>query len=300
MKPYKPSGKVPVFSYPSMSLASLGGGYIVGNITHFISQLFYLVFIFPIGMGFLGGLCIFLAINSSKVRNPVIAAVFGIITGLSIYSTTNYLDYQSFKNGTISEIKKDPDLKNSNPELAVNKILQSEVGSDGFIGFIKYEAKQGVSIGRIGRSESNLGETGTWIYWFIELAIVTSITTGLAISSASQPFSEESDDWYDEEVRIGNVNSSLVARFLILIENDSFREAGQLIDNTELIDQSNDLIIKRQIVSDNPNADIFITIEKATIDKDGKLDTEKLSSGMISVADYGRLNHGLDSQQSGS
>jgi hypothetical protein len=68
------------------------------------------------------------------------------------------------------------------------------------VGFIKYRANQGVSIGKVGRSGGNIGEVGTWIYWSIELLIIQLSTVLNSIGIAKNLFCESSNEWYKDEV----------------------------------------------------------------------------------------------------
>jgi hypothetical protein len=292
MKPYQPSGKVPASGYLKMSLAAIAGGSFIGGLTHLISQLFYLIILFPIGIGVLGGCFIAVSINSGKVRNPLVAGMFALVTGFSIYGSTNYLDYVRFRHDTIAEIKKDVEFKTANPDDEIDNFLKNETNNDGFIGFVKYRAKQGVSIGRIGRSENNIGEVATWIYWLVELSIIQLILVLIAKEVAKQPFCESCDAWYKEEEPIGTVTEALANQFLDLLNNDRFAEAGQLIDYDIIVTEaSHSLIVKKQISPADSNGDIFIKIGEIQIDEDGKSNTKEILSGMISPTDYLDFKH---------
>jgi hypothetical protein len=286
MKPYRPSGKIPLIGYFAMSLAAIVGGSIIGGLTHLISQLFYLIILFPIGMGCAGVLIMSIAITNGKVRNPLIAGVFGLLTGFSIYGAMNYADYAKFQTEMTAEIKKDVELKNANPDVVINEFLKSETSSDGFVGFVKYRAKQGVSIGRVGRSGGNIGEIGTWIYWSIELLVIQLITVGASIGLAKNPFCESSDEWYKDPEKIGSVPPDTASTFLELVNGSMFAEAGALIEDLPEILTADSLVISKQVSPRDPHADVFVKVDKIKFDDKGNAENSDVLSGIISATEY--------------
>jgi hypothetical protein len=186
MKPYRPSGKVPIIGYLKMSLAVIPGGLIIGSLTFLISPIFYPVGIAPFLIGIAGAYLISKAVSSGKVRNPLIAGIFALLAGFSIYGSTKYLNYTKFQYDMVSEIKKDIANEDVKPDEIINIFLKSKTNSDGFIGFIKYKAQKGISFGRIGSRGNNFGEFGTWTYWLIELSIIQLILVLTAMACAGQ------------------------------------------------------------------------------------------------------------------
>jgi hypothetical protein len=286
MKPYRPSGRIPLAGYFAMSVAAIVGGAAIGGLTHLISQLFYLVILFPIGMG-LGGLMVMaIAITSGKVRNPWVAGIFGLLTGFSIYGAMNYAKYTQFQDSMRSEIKQDVSLKDANPDLVISEFLKSETNSDGVVGFIKYRAKQGVSIGKIGRNGGNIGEVGTWIYWSIELLIIQLIIVLGSIGIAKNPFCESSNEWYKDEEKIGSVPADAASNFLELVNGSRFAEAGALIEDITEIPTVDSLVVSKQVSPKDPNADVFLKVGKIKIDEKGNVETNEAISGVISAIEY--------------
>jgi hypothetical protein len=286
MKPYRPSGKIPVLGYFTMSLAAVIGGSVIGGLTHLISQLFYLIILFPLGMGFAGVLLMSIAISSGKVRNPWVAGLFGLLTGFSIYGAMNYADYAKFQDGMRSEIRQNTELKNDNPDVVINEILRSETNSDGFWGFIKYHAKQGVSIGRIGRGGGNIGEIGTWIYWSIELLVIQFIIVAVSSSLAANPFCESSNEWYKDEEKIGTIPADAASNFLELFNGSRFAEAGASMEEIPEIPTADSLVVSKQVSPKDPHADVFLKVSKITFDEKGNIQTTEVLSGLISAIEY--------------
>jgi hypothetical protein len=292
MKPYRPSGKIPLAGYFVMSLAAIVGGSVIGGITHLISLAFYLVIFFPILMGFAGFSLMAIAITSGKVRNPLVASAFGLLTGFSIYGAMNYANYAQFQDSIKAEIKQDPDLKDANPDRVISAFLKSETGSDGFVGFTKYHAKQGVSIGRVGSSGGNLGEVGTWIYWSIELLAIQIITVLGASSVAKNPYCESSDEWYQDEERIGSVNPEAASNFLELLNSGRFGDAGAAIEALSEMPIEGSLVVSKQVSPKDTYADVFVKIGKIGMDDKGNSQTNDVQSGMMAATEYQVFHRG--------
>src|SRR6476661_1861241 len=107
MKPYQPSNKVTSTGLKWLLLSSVIGGIAIGGLTHLISLLVYLILVFPLGMGFAGGKVMVAAIRKGKVRNPAIATLFGILTGLLMYGSLHGAGYWQFKQLASEQITKE-------------------------------------------------------------------------------------------------------------------------------------------------------------------------------------------------
>ena len=195
MKPYKPSGKAPASGIMRLGLSTVIGNIVAGGLIHLLGRLIYVILVFPLLMGATAGGLAFAASYGGKIRNPLLTVAAGLLGGLCIYGTTHGADYVVFR---------------SESGARVDELLEERVGESGFVGYLKYSAQQGVSIGKIGRDGINLGETGTWVYWLIELAIIEMVAGAIAYGAASQVFCEKCSEWYDsatpirsEERRVG-------------------------------------------------------------------------------------------------
>jgi hypothetical protein len=283
MKPYRPSGKVPSASYLKILLGAIVGGSAIGGFTHLVSQLIYLIVLFPLGMGFAGIFVVAMIVTGGKVRNPVVAGLTGLLTGFSIYGSMHYFDYLKIQNTVISDIKKDEQFRETDPTQLFDEVLKSRTGSTGFVGFVKDSAKRGVTIGRGG---ANLGETGTWIYWLIELGIIQALIVYTALHGAKEPFCESSNDWYKSAENVGNVDASAASKFLELVSSGRFAEAGALVNCAPETITVDSLAVTKQNSPGDPQADVFLKVSKIKVDKEGKADFKEIISGMIPASDY--------------
>lgn len=283
MKPYQPSNKVPSSGFTWMLLSAIAGGVVIGGITWAISNLIYLLILFPIGMGFAGGAANSFGVRQGKVRNPLIAGAVGVFTGLVIYATFFGGDYLKFKQAASEEITKaaGQEIDSATKEKLIDTFLAEKTQSTGILGFVKYSAQQGVNIGKVGTKGFTLNEPLTWIYWLIELGIISGISGAIAYGSAKDPFCEGCDRWYDNKKRVGNVDENLSQRFLELVNQDNLPRAGEQVDPAANI-VVNSLEVHLQECPNCPTGDAILTIDRASTNSNGNLELKQVLQGTIS------------------
>lgn len=201
--PYQSDGG---FSGPGLIMLLLGlsaAGIGLGALVHVIGQWIYLVVLFPIAIGFfLGGLGTYL-IKTGKVRSPLMASLAGLVAALLCFFTQQYLDYRQFLKERdrerlefkailqeneqfqkiIKKIKGDKDFNDARAALQV----------ESFPEYIDFRARMGVTIKKM-----NLGYYGTYIYWIIELLIITGIVFSMVRKTAREPFCPLTHTWKTE------------------------------------------------------------------------------------------------------
>lgn len=293
MKPYHPSNKVTNAGLKWLLLSSVIGGVAIGGLAYLISLWMYLILVFPVGMGFAGGAVMAGAIRQGKVRNPAIATLFGVLTGLIVYGSLHGLGYWQFKQSASEQITKELEAVSGNQSHKfLDTLLEIKTGSKGFLGYLKYSAQEGVSIGRIGREGTNLGETGTWIYWLIELAIVDITIAAIAYSSAKNPFCENGDQWYKNRERVGSVPIQVSENFLNLLQNDGYAKAGKLLDPLQGVHIPN----LEVYVQDCPCckfSDPILTVNSTSNDRKGNLQLKQIAQGMLSLSQYTKFHEAV-------
>lgn len=295
MKPYGPSNKVTRTGLKWLLLSSVIGGLAIGGLTHLISlSVAYLIVVFPLAMGFVGGKVMVVAIRQGKVRNPAIATLFGILTGLLVYGSLHGAGYWQFKQSVSEEITKELEAASDNQSNnIIDSLLQEKTGSKGFVGYLKHNAQQGVSIGHLDATEiTNLGETGTWIYWLIELAIIDITIAAIAYSSAKNPFCENGDQWYKHPEHIGIVNPQSSENFLNLLQNDRFGEAGKLLDPLNGIHPAN-LEVYLQRCPCCKFSDPILTVSSISKDLNGNPKLKQVAQGVLSLSEYNKFHEAV-------
>jgi hypothetical protein len=294
MKPYQPSNKVPESGFTWLLLSSVIGGGVIGGLAHLISLVVYLVVLFPLGMGFVGGRVMVNAIRQGKVRNPAIAALFGGLAGLVLYGSMHgggYLQFRQEMSETITKQLGQADGSQTNQ--LVDLYLKEKTGDTGFWGYIKFSAQEGVSIGRFGSKGMNLGETGTWIYWLIEFVVIDGIIAAAAYATAKSPFCESCNQWYNDKERIGSVNAQTSTSFLELLKNDQFTQAGAFIDPIAGIYPPNLEVYLQRSPATSPPSDFVLTVNSTALDSKGNLTETEVLQGMLSPSQYNNFQEAM-------
>jgi hypothetical protein len=237
VKRYRPSGRIPFGGLIGLILATIIGSLVIGGLVFAVSHVIYLIVLFPFVMGALGGGLLSLVVKSSKVRSPFIAGLFGLILGVGIIGVNRFAEYYiDFRNEVTSVVRAEDggeDVSQEEIDQFIDEVLEEEVGSSGFIGYIKYSATLGTTISRTS-SEVTLDENATWVYWGVELLIVALFCAGLAFNSARQPFNEDVGEWYPDPFYVGTINWKSRKNFLDQVKNGDTNEVFKMISqNTQ-------------------------------------------------------------------
>ena len=181
-------------SISSFGLALLGvliWGALIGVFVSLLSNFIYIVFLFPLGMGFLGALFVEKTIHDAKIRKVAQGIFLGFLMAVVIYGAYHFSDYLVFRGGLIFEMN--------------NQIVAE-------------------------RGRSELEPFFTWAFWLLELAIIGWLTVGVGRKAAGRPFCEECDRWYGQEQYLGGVNQGHAAILTLLFEQGKFDLAGRMLE----------------------------------------------------------------------
>ncbi len=172
---YRPSGRFGLLSIPMM--LALGGafGIVAAFVVHLIWDLtgFYLIFLFPAGIGFVAGIGLRLGIKAGKSRNIAVGVLLGLVIGVFSYVSMHYFDSRSY--GAT-------DLMSYLQEIA-------DIGY--WIFFIP------------------ISGPFAWLSWILEMAVVTFLTVSIAGGSSSEPYCEDDAQWCTERVLFRTSRGSL-------------------------------------------------------------------------------------------
>jgi hypothetical protein len=230
---YYLSKKVPRRGLIFLLLALLGA-VLVGILAFGFAQILYIVILFPVVMGVLGGLLNLLVIGRGKVRCSLTATILGFCTGIVIFGAYLYPGYWLYRANYLGwENNSDLQEQTANEE-EFQRSLRDKTGSTGFWGFLRNEANSGLMI--LG-SRTYLAEgsrlqikgAGVWLNWLLELVIICSITISLARWRVFWPFSELSDRWFNRATRLGTINQSDVAQAQAILNE------GRLVEFIDLV-----------------------------------------------------------------
>lgn len=219
------------FSSLAFVLISIANALAIGFGVGTVSTFVYLVIIFPILIGLSGGKTIVDTARSMKVRNASLIKWTAILSAVIIFITIFYIRYLGLQVITAVSLQglANEGLKAAN--IALNDTLMDQTGHQGFIGYILYKASQGVSIGRMFSSNRlHLGPMFTWLYWLIELGVITFIMVHMSREISKQPFCENCKAWYAGKKHIGGVPAAREMEILNSIKLHEYDAVRKLLE----------------------------------------------------------------------
>ncbi len=301
MKPYRSSGRVPFGGWIALVLATLIGSLVIGGIVFAVSHLIYLIVLFPLLMGAIGGGLLVLVVKSSKVRSPILAGLFGLILGIGIVGVYRFAEYYiDFRNEITNSIRESEgqDISQQDIDEFIDLSLEDETGSSGFVGYLKYAASLGTTITRSsGSSEMQLDERATWIYWGIELLIVALIAAGMAFGAARQPFNEEAGEWYPGQMVIGRVDWNSRKEFYNLLKADDLRGAFKMVMTAPMTGNRVDVLFQQTPTA--PQSDVILSVNETRVNRKNQSSGTKMR-GVISAQEFADLNRMVSGAQAAS
>lgn len=211
---------------------SICGGIITGAIFGIIGSFIYLIILFPLIMGIIGGNIISENAKYTKIRSSLFITVVSVLMVIALFFAFHYMRYTIF--WAVAALQTFGDFSDKSLEagkVVVDYALEKDTGHSGFIGYMLYKAQQGVSIGRIFRSNRlNLGPIFTWVYWLIEVVVIGFMTISKGKSILKKRFCEDCNSWYTEKEHIGGVSISKETEVLNLIKQKDFASVGTALE----------------------------------------------------------------------
>jgi len=229
LKQYNPHKN---FSDIGFVLLSIGGGIFIGAAFGLVGSFIYLAIVFPVVMGIVGGIIITKNAKSLKTRNVFLVTLASVLTVIALYITFHYIRYTGFWVRGALQVFGDFSYKSIEAgKIVVNYALKKETGYSGFIGYMLYRAQQGVSIGRLFRSDGlNLGPIFTWVYWLAEFGLIGYLTISNGKQILEKRFCEHCNSWYSEKEHIGSAPFNKETEILNSIKLKDFASVGALLE----------------------------------------------------------------------
>ena len=188
--PYHSTSGTSVLSGVLMLGVGLVAAVIVGFSASLIGSFVYLVLIFPMLFGAAVGYAMYLMAKITKMHSPIIAFVLGAVCGFVTMFVMHYTDYLVY-----AETLNDPspqDLRARELGVPFRKSAPKPIPS--FFGYFGELATKGVYVGTPAVG-FNLGTTGSYVYWILELLFVAVVVGSLASLQAEAPFCSECNIW---------------------------------------------------------------------------------------------------------
>jgi hypothetical protein len=259
-------------------------GVLIGVITSIVSHLIYLVFLFPIIIGFLGAMSIHSTVNKAKIWKTSQGIFLGVVMALVIYGAYHYSNYLAFRlqmivlmNAEISEAAGEPSAEVAN--IFTDYALKEETGHSGFIGYMMYKASRGLSIGKMFRASTvNIGPVLTWLYWLAEIVAVAWITSRAGKIASSEPFCEHCNAWFGKEKHIGGVSLQNSAQVVQLCDKRDFSELGKILQKDVELPS---LEVYMRSCETCQTSDAFLDLSRISFGQNGNIQHQSISKMLI-------------------
>jgi hypothetical protein len=297
VKRYRASGRIPFGGFLKLIVATVAGMLVAGGLAFAVSKFIYLIVLFPFVMGLIGGGALAWAVTSGKVRSPIIAAIFGLLVGAGTIGTYRVLDYYfTFLPDARASIIEEAgeDIPQAELDAFIDEVLESETGSTGFVGYLKFSAQQGTTISRT-TSEFTLDETQTWIYWGGELVLVMIVAAGMAVSAARKPFNEEANEWYPFEAPVGSVDWKARKEFYKLLKDGDTTNAFRMVSTAPMDAPRVDLVVQR--TPSAPQSDVILGVKEIKLNRRKEISSDKMK-GVLSAQEFSTLARLVENQSS--
>lgn len=299
MKPYQPSLAAPIMGLLILLLAVILGGAAIGALFALLSNLIYIIILFPIGMGWLGGKLVEGAVRAGKIRNPGIAIGAGILIAFVIVAAMWTVEFIQFRNAqTAALLKTNPQAAQAEIDLQIDSQLARETGQGGFAGFALLKDQKGVAVGQLPGSDNaffNLGPTLSWFYWALEVLLIAWIAVMVGRKQAYMPFCETCSRWHGKEHLLGTLGAKRSKEALDLIENAQFLKLGEELQTNPSL--PNVGIFLAQCGPGCEEGDAYLAVRSQVRGSSGKAIAKDLATGMITPAQTQDVLRGIENRK---
>lgn len=232
-----PRSKVPLLGLILLILVSVVTGVVVGGIVAAVDVYlhFYLILVFAIFMGAIAGGAVALAARLGRVRSGAIAVIFAFITGLIMYGSYWYGNYLLLKQQVY---EKSPETNRLKLDAELDLFFAGETGQPGFVGFVMYSAKKGISITSTNNISSSTRTNDLTLvgpvaygYWVVEILIILGVGAAAAAKVSNMPFCDR-DNRYFITQNLGRVPKDSADQFMLMAKAGDWSGAMLLIDRS--------------------------------------------------------------------
>ncbi len=299
MKPYQPSLAAPIVGLLILLLAVILGGAAIGVLVALLSNLIYLIILFPVGMGWLGGKLVAGAVRAGKIRNPGVAIGAGILIAIVIIAAMWTIEFIQFRNAQAATIlKANPQAAQAEIDLQIDSQLTQATGQGGFFGFALLEDQKGVAVGQLPGSDNalfNLGPTLSWVYWALEVLLTAWFAVMVGRKQAYLPFCESCGRWHGKERLLGTLGAKRSKEALELIENAQFLKLGEELQTNPSL--PNVGVFLAQCGPGCEEGDAYLAVRSQVRGSGGKAAAKDLATGMISPAQTQDVLRGIENRK---
>lgn len=275
MKTYQPTMKVPMSGLAGLAALVLAGGVLVGGALGFISNWFFIIFLYPILIGVVMGAVAAQGVRIGKVRNPVVAIIAAILAGFVAHWVFWLVGYQLFLGSASID-------------------LVQQTGQAGFVGYILWIGQSGLPVLRVGQGAGfvPMGSVLTWIYLVAEIVVILFLVIPPARQQAERPFCETCQRWLGEPKLLGTLGVKRGEEILGYIQNGQFTRLGEELQRNPAMPNLGVFLASRG--EECKEGEAFLVVKVQSRRKDNQ---NPLANGMIKEADARDLLQGIENRK---
>jgi hypothetical protein len=188
--PYEPDGGFPVYGllvvFACIMVTAVGLGYAAS----WVRQWFYIILLFPFLIGVVLGVVGAIGIYIGNIRNLALATLAGLFGSCLAILAVHYFDYERFLAQPVQE-KVVPAKK------GLVRVVQANHRDTTFFEYLDDRARKGIPV-HFRRIHFNLGYIGSYIYWVVEVLIVSVLVVAIMRGCAADPFCGQCQSWKEK------------------------------------------------------------------------------------------------------
>ena len=217
-------------------------------------------------------------VNAGKLRNVMIAALFGILLGTAGLGAKYYFQYQTLLSDATTQFMKEESIPDDQRQQVKNA-LASEIT---FWKHIEFRVEEGWNVGR-GGGGAPISGVFVYLIWGIEAVIVYFLAFTIPVSAANEPFSEKVNDWASEEeivMTLPITDQEMVAKI---------KSASSVEDLLEIpipkTDESNQFAVyKVNSIEGQELEDAYLSVDLITFSVNNKGEEQKKEDSLVKYA----------------
>jgi len=281
----------------SLFLGSALSGIVVGALAYFISNFFYLLFIFGLFTGCAGLIIYDKLLRFSKVHHTLITILVGFVMGIWIAFAYFGIPYLVARNDFIKSVQDEYQVTAQVASDGLNSILMEETGSSGLLGFMKLRAREGEEFTHYMLANSlpvfefsfTMKSVSAWIYWIIEALLFSLPIAIFGWDAGRRPFNLKAKDWYDSfQNQIGSVPLIERDALLSLLHKNELDAISELILPEDSLKHPTVEIYEQH--SNNLKGDFLLTVKQTNNDHKPRIRRKVVGRWEINPQDYLRFS----------
>ncbi|MBI1276923.1 MAG: hypothetical protein GC179_02215 [Anaerolineaceae bacterium] len=298
MQKYRASGRMSFGGFflllvlAVISAAALGG--VLFALDYYLH--FYLILLFPMFAGAIAGGLLARGVYTAKVRSPIVAGLVGLICGILMYGVYHvasyYVGFRSDVRDSIAQ-RNGETLSDADLDKFIDANLEKEVGDTGIVGYLKYTAKEGITITNTSsysstKSSDTLKGDLVWGYFAVEILLAGLFAAFIAGRAAGEPFDEDANEWYGPPVLFATATGKSRKDLVNALKDANFQQAGTLLTQEDIKYPRVNMNIRRT-KNANSTQDVFIQLTYNT----RRNRPNNLRNGVVSASEFESIKRGM-------